>query len=365
LLRDNKYLPLENNKKEKEDYTMEKLPPITFQAKVIVPILKEPAFFSNWYKHFKPNSDKAISALLSLKTEDFPLRDYSIKNLKISTSKNHNKEFIKLIWTLDITLTKFDYYDMDGNPITNIPLEERVSSHKDYAAICFAENILWFIVASNIAQPGVLRTRELEVWVGKKLVEKKDKVFGYLSSVVESAGEKSWPKLETLSILATWQWMRQFIPLSDSLGKSNVERAINAFTHLLSEGQDEGRDLIDLMWTMVGLESIYGRGTNDLTFQLVEKAGVFLGKHPGFDKDVKEMYRFRSLFVHGKAQFPSAFFTSDALPEYTRHSSEASDASHLSSALLLATLQQMAKRNLNELNFSFTLNDHLPDHTKP
>jgi len=122
---------------------------------------------------------------------------------------------------------------------------------------------------------------------------------------------------------------------------------------LLAQKPFDGRELVDLMWAMIGLEALYGRGTSDLTHQLVEKAGVLLGRSTGFEKSVKEMYRFRSLFVHGKMPFPGVFFTSDGTPAYESHTYDAGDASFLAAAVLVASLQQIAKRNWTSLSFSY------------
>lgn len=261
---------------------------------------------------------------------------------------------VELEWSVDLTLTDFRVERSDGK---SIPLSERISCCVQVACEHFAHTVISILVASHIAQPGVLRTHELEIWVGKQFLKTTDGVCGFFGEIVEFAGEKTWPRIEILSIKQVWEWMCSFDPLSESLGKSEIGRALNALSYLLSDKPIDGRDLVDLMWAMIGLEALYGRGTSDLTYQLVEKAGVLLGQSAGFEKSVKEMYRFRSLFVHGKAPFPGAFFTSDGMPEHERHSNEASDASFLASAVLITSLQQIAKHNWKSLSFSFVVDE--------
>jgi hypothetical protein len=197
--------------------------------------------------------------------------------------------------------------------------------------------------------------------VGRRFLKTTDRILGYFGAIVEFAGEKAWPKIECLPIKQVWQWMCCFDPLADNLGQSEIGRAVNALTYLLSEKPIEGSELVDLMWAIIGLEALYGRGTSDLTYQLVEKAGVLLGQSTGFKKSVKQMYGFRSLFIHGKAAFPSALFTSDAMPDYERHLNEATDAFYLAAAVLVASLQQIAKRNWKNLSFSFVVDEPRPE----
>jgi hypothetical protein len=261
---------------------------------------------------------------------------------------------VELEWSVDLTLTDFRVESSNETPI---PLLERISCCVQIACERFAHKVVSILVASHIAQPGVLRTHELEIWVDKQFLKTTNSVCGFFGEIVEFAGEKAWPQIEPLSIKQVWEWMCSFDLLSENLGRSEIGRALNALSYLLSDKPIGGRDLVDLMWAMIGLEALYGRGTSDLTYQLVEKAGVLLGQPAGFEKSIKEMYRFRSLFVHGKAPFPGAFFTSDGMPEYERHFNEASDASFLASAMLIASLQQIAKRNWKSLSFSFVVDE--------
>lgn len=46
----------------------------------------------------------------------------------------------------------------------------------------------------------VLRTHELEIWVGKQFLKITAGVCGFFGEIVEFAGEKTWPGIESLSI---------------------------------------------------------------------------------------------------------------------------------------------------------------------
>jgi hypothetical protein len=341
---------------------MPKESPVTFRAKVITPISQPSPGIVKWFKHFNSETAPAIAELLLSTIHDLAPVEHQLKNLRIAIQKSRKpkgrrfswQQTTNMVWSVDITLTNFKA-EMTGG--RSMPLVERIEAHKQIACERFAEVIASIFVASQIARPGVLRIKELELWVDGSFLKKTDGIFGFWGEVVEFAGEKSWPKIEALSIKDVWQWMCSFDSLAGNLGKTSVGRALNAATHLVTRKAGEGNDLIDLMWAMVGLEALYGRGTADLTYQLVEKTKVFLGHSDGFEKSVKEMYRFRSLFIHGKASFPGALFTWDGMPEYDRFADESGDAAFLASAVLIASLQQLVKRNWKEISFSFVADD--------
>lgn len=343
---------------------MPKEPPVTFRAKVVVPICQLAPGIANFFKYFDPTITPAVAELRSFTVEDLAAVEHRMKNLRIviktpRENKSHQfpkRQSINLEWSVDITLINFKV-EMTGG--RSMPLAERIEAHKQVACERFAGVVASIFVASQIARPGVLRTHDLELWVDGRFLEKADGVSGFWGEIVEFAGKKSWPKIETLPTKDVWRWMCSFDPLAGNLGKTAVARALNAATYLLARKAGEGNDLIDLMWSMVGLESLYGRGTADLTYQLVEKTKVLLGQSDGFEKSVKEMYRFRSLFIHGKAPFPGALFTWDGMPEYDRYADESSDAAFLASAVLIASLQQLVKRNWKAISFSF-VSDDLP-----
>lgn len=67
------------------------------------------------------------------------------------------------------------------------------------------------------------------------------------------------------------------------------------------------------------------------------------------------MYDYRSSFVHGGRDFPNYFHIHDGLESYNKYINEYSDALIISQALLVATIQKMAKLDLCELNFKYIL----------
>ena len=71
---------------------------------------------------------------------------------------------VELEWSVQVTLTCFRVERNDGKPI---PLTERVALHTQIACESFAHAVTSILIASQIAQPGVIRTHELKSgWAG-------------------------------------------------------------------------------------------------------------------------------------------------------------------------------------------------------
>jgi hypothetical protein len=341
--------------------------PVEIKVTVVVPIREPFNFDFVYFKHFKPGLSPVITDLISLSEQDFGFKAYQLRNYYCGHRRNrkHRKRWresfggrsyprfrcVELEWSADLTLTKFPE---TGLRAEKGDLKKRISIATHEASLEFAAMVTALLVASNIAHPGAVFTYETEIWInGQFLMTTGDELRHLIPEVVEFAYRNAWPKLEILSLRDVWLWIGSLQPLSGSVGGSPLSRALNAFTHLLSRRWGKADQLSDLMWAMIGLEAIYGRGTTDLTHQLIEKTGALLGRSSGFEKAVREMYRLRSLFIHGKRSFPGAFFD---LPEHPSDK-EAFDASMLALAVLLATVQQLAKRKWNHLSFSCVTDD--------
>jgi hypothetical protein len=345
--------------------------PIQIQVCVVVPILEIRGFDSKWSQEY---FEVTIRELLAFSEADFKLgfRDYPIENFRIQLLKKPKRkksrtvtingmklprlwQHLNVSFTCTLTLVDFSIQTASGKPDKSLTLAQRQAMHAQIACEQFASVITQLLLATQIAKPDVLAVDEIELYLFKRFLKTADSVHR-LCSIGEFIDRQSWPVIEALPICSVWQWLCSSVPLAENLGKTPVDRALNAFTYLVKDEPAKRSELESLMWAMVGLEALYGRGASDLTYQLVEKVGVLLGKNERLEKLVREMYRFRSLFIHGKADFPSAFFDAYGLPEYDKYMKK-SDVTARSIAILIASLQQLVKRNWKNLGFSFIADD--------
>lgn len=69
------------------------------------------------------------------------------------------------------------------------------------------------------------------------------------------------------------------------------------------------------------------------------------------------MYDYRSKFIHGGLNFPGKYYFFEGSDEFDKFSKESYDVTLMAQSVLIATLQQLSKRNMNELNFKYSLVD--------
>lgn len=175
----------------------------------------------------------------------------------------------------------------------------------------------------------------------------------YSSKLFEYSLEKKWPSFENLGIQKTWKWyLKRVNPKGvDEISSSNLSRAFNAFSYLY----EESGYINELFWTLVGLEAIYVQGNGGITEQIKKKGQLFLGEIEEFKKRLSKMYTFRSAFIHGSKDFPSYFHIYDDIDSYEKFNSEIFEVLLTAESMLIATLQKMAKKDMNELNFKYVI----------
>ena len=107
------------------------------------------------------------------------------------------------------------------------------------------------------------------------------------------------------------------------------------------------------------LEAIYCRDRDGLQRQLIAGSEALLGPRLENTKLFKDMYNYRSRWLHGDVDFP--LFRRE-LPEPLGERSEGSDyilemqsTTAVAVALLLATLQEFIERDWHDLEFHYSV----------
>lgn len=157
-----------------------------------------------------------------------------------------------------------------------------------------------------------------------------------------------WPQLVTLSTARTLDWLTKLEGTASAYGRGPIGRAVAAVSYAASPShQNESR----ILWPLIGLEAIYGRGTDGLQRQILEKSETFLGPRKEHKREFKKIYSERSSFVHGETDIPFS---------YSRESTGSSDLTKrhediasLALAVLVATLQRLAYEDRTDLEFGY------------
>ncbi|MFD0698023.1 hypothetical protein ACFQZT_28515 [Paenibacillus sp. GCM10027628] len=220
----------------------------------------------------------------------------------------------------------------------------------------FIKRLYDFIICINIARVGSIRVDQGVIFIDNQFYQKLKMMNNNFQEVFLFTQKTRWPVLEHLEIHTVWNWITEKAGFLDGVGGTPVDRALTALTYLFGSN-GETNEGMDLFFTMIGLESLYCTSNNGIKEQLLEKSQVFLGKQTDYKKLFKGMYDYRSKFIHGSLNFPVKYHFFDGSDEYDQFMKDSYDATLMAQSVLIATLQQLSKRNMNELNFEYTLVD--------
>jgi hypothetical protein len=215
----------------------------------------------------------------------------------------------------------------------------------------FEKRVYDLAVVANIACPGSLAfERGIVVQDGQPVLSTSKMSADSLREASNLATSIGWPTLQQLDLVKAWGWAIKQDGFLNGFANDALSRSLNAFTRLLDASIKY--DPVALLWALVGIEALYTKGEESLTAQAREKIEAFLGPQTSHKKKFRQMYNFRSRFVHGDLDFPgrSSVGTADYL-------SDVSDAISLAVAILTATIQELVRRDWKGLSFSYTVGD--------
>lgn len=216
--------------------------------------------------------------------------------------------------------------------------------------------IAYLNLVATIARPGAIRFAEGRILCAA--ADRRDDTRGYFSLMAEArnhAATVNWPPLSDLSMLTVLNWLEALPALRDGMGREPVGRAVAALSHLFQSDLSEHRD--GLVWALLGLEALYAVGINGLQAQISEKSEIVLGPRTQHKKLVSRMYDFRSRLLHGDRDIPVAAFRSAdrESDDVRKYEDEEYNSELIAISMLLATIQEMVRRQRHELAFSYRI----------
>ncbi|RKL61404.1 hypothetical protein DXT63_16925 [Thermoanaerobacteraceae bacterium SP2] len=113
----------------------------------------------------------------------------------------------------------------------------------------------------------------------------------------------------------------------------------------------ESNQGMDLFFSMIGLEALYCSSKHKIKKQLIEKTQIFLGTPIKYKRLLKNMYNYGSKIIHGGLNFPGKYHIFDAMEEFEQYENDYYYTILMAQSVLLATIQQLIKRNMNNLSF--------------
>lgn len=310
-----------------------------------------------WYKEAVAELNGLV---ISGETTDWIIERSSIQ-IEYSTDPMSWSEFAS-VWRAPISSIRSHGFLRFQTKVTLAPLEGSLSEQPPvvqqemlYSAVAgdLAKVVCDLLLAANIAKPGALHTDGGVLFVNGQrpsAVGIPRLYTDLLYMAVERSKDLGWPHLAPMDVRQAWAWVCKIEGIQSGIPKGRSGRAFAALSYLLS-----GTGTLDLIWALLGLEALYGKGITGLREQLSEKSAVLLGKPHQHKKEFNKAYDYRSRWVHGDLDIPVSYTPHDGLDEFLSFQNETTHSTTVSIAVLLATLQKMISLDTWELNFAYKL----------
>jgi hypothetical protein len=217
-------------------------------------------------------------------------------------------------------------------------------------------DIIWL---ANLARPGSLELANGIISSGDGWHHMYHRLGAFsLREAIKHATSSHWPPIQELPFRKAWDWGESMEGFADGFSDSAITRALTALTHIMDADHNDPQ--IRLFWAMVGIEALYSRGRESVMEQLREKSRLLLGVGDTSRRDFTRMYDFRSEFVHGRRDFEALLVLGDARPEVGRFAADLINATQLAIAILVATLQEVIRREWTGLHFEYIVTEAPP-----
>lgn len=236
-----------------------------------------------------------------------------------------------------------------------ISLEIYTKAYGDFYNCVFEGRIKDLCFVINLAYPSLLHINGGAIYCNGAPVCSH---FKYSSDLFSLADELClWPSIEELSIEDCWEWILSKTNFLFDISKTPLDRALHALSY------SDADEKTYIFYVLLGIEAIYNDGSNkeeSILEQLKRKTKALLGEYPlGKEKYLKnqinEMYRMRSLLVHGSTNIQKSWNTFYGPNEDFDRFMDQREPMILATAILLSTIQEFIKANANTITETITV----------
>lgn len=283
---------------------------------------------------------------------------YGSVKLKISHTKEGNVYVIQISTPFDLELATFEHIQYHKEEYDNQPTAEEASEASFHR---FAEEIndyiCNFFVICNLCEPSSVSI----VKNSYAALEGMNYQIPYFKNdfdiIFEDDNDLAFPKLLSLSLTDTLQYCKTMPGFWGGYSETNVGRALHCFANICS--QEHYFEWIFpryFLWSMIGLEALYGQGNQSMMNQIIQKSAVFLDLPNDTEKLIKEMYSFRSRLFHGDVDLPNKIiFNHPETCKLTKYSKTEFASTKNATHLLILSLQKCIQKNIYNLSFKYEL----------
>ncbi len=237
----------------------------------------------------------------------------------------------------------FIFVDFDSGSLT-------YDNSKRMALDIVEQHICAFFLSMNLACPGSL---DFEYSALTQDVNQGIRLSALLLAHVWSdSNQLNWPNLTPISLGIATIWIDNVLNFPNQVAETTTQRAIFALLYYSSQRNVDPQRII---WLSHALESLFDTPHEAVSKALLSRIYLLIG-YPNansriISRKIKEFYELRSRFVHGDYAIvhPSGNGSLDIRAENTM--TELMDQESTGLLVLMAAIQEMARRNWTELKF--------------
>jgi hypothetical protein len=260
----------------------------------------------------------------------------------------HSKDFQSIFYLRDEEVLEFSSsLKIDYNTILFDSINEEDSLIAEFKKV-----IDEIFILSQISSPGAIKLRNGIIKVGENTEEYKS-----ISSIIRDAYEIvetiNYPKIDFIPLNIIYKKINQSNIRFNNNPSCTLEKALNCFTHVLNSNLEIEEVL---MYAMIGLETIYVSGNNNIQNQLNTKIQIYLGELKSFKSVIKDMYSSRSKLFHGE-YYLKPYHISYNNFDFNLNDEKLFNAFSFSTILLLVTIQKMIIESKKDLIFEYKLSN--------
>jgi hypothetical protein len=244
-------------------------------------------------------------------------------------------------------LLKFSL-SFDQNQIKNEIYNDKI------VILYFSKLIYEIILIANICMIGSLDYCDSVIMLNNNYIDSKlDRIDVWsLQRAYELILKLNWPEKMDLNFLDGWNWHEKHLLYFDGFSFNKTSRALNSLSRIFKFDQNEQDYSNELLWAMIGIESLLVNGNGGIIEQIKEKLTIlFNDSTQHIKKIINRMYNYRSRFIHGDLDFQSFGYFFDAAECFKKYTDEQMEVVDTAIAILVSTLQYIIRNNWSGIKF--------------
>jgi len=314
----------------------------------------------NEYEDTFGDTPMVLKELKSLSGKiDFIIHGTSINFITIAAPKKDDSKISELFRD-HLFYSSFDLY-LKFTIKIDLKKVKNLDDTEFDVPILYKQFIRRLLIYFNLAAPGAFYTQQGYVTTTNKEKKETEKFSAIVSLIPESLhllDSLKWPTVKRISLLEFYPWIRKYNKALQGISTTKIERALNCFSYLFHHSFAE-QSASDLFYSLMAVETFYADKSDSIMKQVDRKSQIVLGSRSESKNIFKQMYDFRSRYIHGDLDLPNAeydYITEESEKEiYGPHMDPLSKHTGLAMFMLIATIQKLYELKKEDFIFDYHL----------